>query len=59
SGYTDQIVHWVGGELQRLGVPFELTRRGAIRADLSGRLRSPDRAVVVHLDTLGAMVQRI
>lgn len=59
SGYTDQIVHWVGEELQRLGVPFELTRRGAIRADLSGRLRSPDRAVVVHLDTLGAMVQRI
>jgi peptidase M42 family hydrolase len=59
AGYTDQVVHWVGEELQRLGVPFELTRRGAIRADLAGRLRSPDRAVIVHLDTLGAMVQRI
>jgi peptidase M42 family hydrolase len=59
SGYTDQVVHWVGEELQRLGVPFELTRRGAIRADLAGRLSSPDRALVVHLDTLGAMVQRI
>lgn len=59
TGYTDQVVHWVGEELQRLGVPFELTRRGAIRADLAGRSRSPDRAVVVHLDTLGAMVQRI
>jgi len=59
SGYTDQVVHWVGEELQRLGVPFELTRRGAIRADLAGRSSSPDRAVVVHLDTIGAMVQRI
>lgn len=59
TGYTDQIVHWVGEELQRLDVPFELTRRGAIRADLAGRLSTPDRAVVSHLDTLGAMVQRI
>ncbi len=59
TGYTDEIVHWVGEELQRIGVPFELTRRGAIRADLAGRLRSPDRALVVHLDTLGAMVKRI
>ncbi|MGD2152860.1 MAG: osmoprotectant NAGGN system M42 family peptidase [Gemmatimonadales bacterium] len=59
SGYTDQVVHWVGEELQRLGVPFELTRRGAIRADVAGRSSSPDRALVVHLDTIGAMVQRI
>lgn len=55
-GYTDQIVHWTGEELERLGVPFELTRRGAIRADLTGRRSSPDRALVAHLDTLGAMV---
>lgn len=56
SGYTDEIVHWTGSELERLGVPFELTRRGAIRADLKGELSSPDRALVTHLDTLGAMV---
>lgn len=59
SGYTDQIVHWTGTELQRLGIPFELTRRGAIRADLKGKRQSPDRAVVAHLDTLGAMVIRL
>lgn len=59
TGYTDRIVHWTGEELQRLGIPFELTRRGAIRADLKGRRSSPDRAVVAHLDTVGAMVVRI
>jgi peptidase M42 family hydrolase len=56
AGYTDEIVHRTGQELERLGVPFELTRRGAIRADLQGRVASPDRAIVAHLDTLGAMV---
>ena len=36
SGYTDRVVHLVCEELERLQVPFELTRRGAIRANLSG-----------------------
>ena len=59
TGRTDEIVRFVGEELTRLGVPFELTRRGAIRADMEGRRRSPDRAVVSHLDTLGAMVKEL
>lgn len=59
TGRTDEIVRYVGEELARLGVSFELTRRGAIRADLEGRRRSPDRAVVSHLDTLGAMVKEL
>jgi len=59
SGYTDTIVHRVGEELARLGIDFELTRRGAIRANLPGRRSSPDRAVVSHLDTLGAMVREL
>src|SRR3954471_9432537 len=57
TGYTDEIVHFCGRELNRLGIPFELTRRGAIRADIKGRLNSPDRAVVAHVDTLGAQVK--
>lgn len=56
TGYTDRIVHWTGEELGRLGIRYECTRRGAIRADLPGRRQSPDRAIVAHLDTLGAMV---
>lgn len=57
SGYTDRAVHLVADELDRLGVPVELTRRGAIRATLKGERSSPDRAVVAHIDTLGAMVK--
>ena len=56
AGYTDEIVHRTGQELERLAIPFEITRRGAIRADLAGRVATPDRAIVTHLDTLGAMV---
>lgn len=59
TGMTDDIVHLVCRELTDLGVPFELTRRGAIRANLSGRQYSPDRAVLAHLDTLGAMVKAL
>ncbi len=59
TGFTDEIVHFVGSELESLGIPFELTRRGAIRADLAGKQKSPDRALVVHLDTTGAMVREL
>ena len=57
SGYTDRIVHLLADELDKLHVPVELTRRGAIRGTLKGKRRSPDRAVVAHVDTLGAMVK--
>ena len=59
SGYTDQVVHFCGHELETLGVPFELTRRGAIRATLKGAERGPARAMVAHVDTLGAMVKQV
>ncbi|TVR98529.1 MAG: osmoprotectant NAGGN system M42 family peptidase [Rhodospirillales bacterium] len=57
SGMTDAAVALVCQKLDELGIPFELTRRGAIRADLVGSRASPDRAIVSHLDTLGAMVK--
>lgn len=59
TGYTDPIVREVCHELDQLGIRYELTRRGAIRATLPGRAYSPDRAVVAHLDTLGAMVKEL
>lgn len=59
SGYTDRVVHLACDELERLGVPYELTRRGAIRATLEGERKTPDRAIVAHLDTLGAMVKSL
>ena len=59
SGYTDRIVHHVGDELERLDIPYEVTRRGAIRATLSGKQNTLDRAVCTHLDTIGAMVRML
>ncbi len=57
SGFTDRVVLFVSRELERLGISYELTRRGAIRAKLPGTSHSPDRAIISHLDTLGAMVK--
>lgn len=59
TGFTDPIVHYVGSELERLKVRFNVTRRGAIRATLPGRITNFDRAIAVHLDTLGAMVREL
>ncbi len=59
TGYTDPIVRDVCGELDALGVHYELTRRGAIRATLEGKSKAPARAVVVHLDTIGAMTAQL
>ncbi|MHB8822359.1 MAG: osmoprotectant NAGGN system M42 family peptidase [Pseudomonadaceae bacterium] len=59
TGFTDTIVRYVAERLQELGVPFELTRRGTIRATLKGRRDSPDRAVAAHLDTIGGIVREI
>jgi peptidase M42 family hydrolase len=59
SGYTDQAVHYVGQVLYKLGIAYNVTRRGAIRATLPGRRDACDRAILAHLDTLGAMVCRL
>ncbi len=59
TGYTDPIVREICSELDDLGVSFELTRRGAIRSTLPGAKGSPDRAIIAHLDTLGAMVAEL
>ncbi len=59
TGYTDTIVRFVTAELERLGVYAELTRRGAIRAVRPGVEERGARAIVSHLDTLGAQVKAI
>lgn len=59
TGFTDTIVRYVAERLDELGIPFELTRRGTIRATLKGRQSSPDRAVSAHLDTIGASVRQV
>ena len=59
TGYTDTVVRHVSGELDALGIPYDLTRRGAIRARIGGFEHGGARAVVSHLDTLGAQVRAL
>ena len=58
-GLTDAAVRYTAGRLEALGIPYVMTRRGAIRATLRGREAQPARAVVAHLDTLGAIVRAL
>lgn len=60
TGRTDHVQQYVGERLDRLGVPFVVTRRGAIVAELGGPPSSEaSRAVVVHTDTIGAMIRNL
>jgi peptidase M42 family hydrolase len=59
TGYTDTIVRHVSEELERIGVDYSVTRRGAILALYRGREAEGARAIVCHLDTLGATVKMI
>lgn len=59
TGYTDTIVRYVCGELDALGIAYDLTRRGAIRGRLEGRQKTGGRAIVSHVDTLGAQVKSL
>jgi len=59
SGRTDDVMRLIGEELEGIGIPFSLTRRGVLLAGLGGVQDSPDRAVIVHADTVGCLVKRI
>ncbi|WP_368034587.1 osmoprotectant NAGGN system M42 family peptidase [Brevundimonas vesicularis] len=59
TGYTDEAVWLLCRELERLGLDYEMTRRGALRARLPGRTPKPARAIVAHVDTLGAQVKQV
>ncbi len=59
TGYTDTVVRFVTQELERQGLTVELTRRGAIRAIRPGKREEGARAIVSHVDTLGAQVKQL
>lgn len=59
TGFTDRAVVYVCEHLRELGIPYELLRRGTIRARIPGAQHQPGRAIVTHLDTIGAMVREI
>ena len=59
TGYTDSVARYVCGELERIGIEYDLTRRGAVRGVLPGDGRAGARAIVSHVDTIGAQVKSI
>jgi peptidase M42 family hydrolase len=59
TGRTDVIMQHVGERLEEIGLPFELTRRGAMVGALDGNGGGLERAVVVHTDTIGCMVREL
>ncbi len=59
TGRTDVIMQHVGERLEEIGLPFTLTRRGAMIGSLDGDDGVLDRAVVVHTDTIGCMVREL
>ncbi|GAA4536048.1 osmoprotectant NAGGN system M42 family peptidase [Mycobacterium paraffinicum] len=59
AGRTDAVMQLIGDIFDDFGVPFSLTRRGALTAELPGESAAIDRAVVVHADTIGCMVRRL
>lgn len=59
TGYTDTAVRFLCAELERMKLPVELTRRGAIRVIRPGARSEGARAIVAHIDTLGAQVKSL
>src|SRR5947209_3371098 len=59
SGRTDAVMQLIGSIFDDFGVPFSLTRRGALTAELPGASATTDRALIVHADTIGCMVRRL
>lgn len=59
SGRTDAVMQLIGELVDEIGLPFQLTRRGALVAELPGRSDAVDRAFIVHADTIGCMVSRL
>ena len=60
TGRTDQVMQLIGEQLAKIGIEFELTRRGVIVAELPGaNATGADRTIVVHGDTIGCMVRQL
>lgn len=59
TGFTDEIVRYICGRLESLGVDYTLSRRGTITVRLPGSDGGRARAIANHIDTIGATVAAI
>lgn len=59
TGRTDEAVQYVGEQIHALGMDLVVTRRGLLNAVLPGQRHGSDRAIAVHVDTIGCMVTHL
>src|SRR5437773_3107352 len=59
TGDTEYAIRFVQGELESMGVPTEITTKGALLAHLEGLRDDMPRALTAHVDTLGAIVREV
>ncbi len=59
SGYTDEVISWVEGRMQELGVETKRNHKGGLIATIEGADSSRQRMLTAHVDTLGAMIKEI
>lgn len=58
TGYTSEAMAWLERELVAIGATPSYSRKGALRWSVAGGKGAP-KAVLAHIDTLGAMVKEI
>jgi putative aminopeptidase FrvX len=59
TGDTEYAIGLIQAELESFGIVTQRTRKGALLAHLPGLLEDAPRALSAHVDTLGAIVQKI
>lgn len=59
SGYTEEAISYVSSFMEKRGIPYEITNKGALLASIAGKDGSSHRLLTAHVDTLGSMVKEI
>lgn len=59
TGNTAKAMNWIASELERIGLAYQRTNKGALLVTLPGQDDQQHRLLTAHVDTLGAMVKEI
>ncbi|WP_413365085.1 M42 family metallopeptidase [Lysinibacillus sp. 3P01SB] len=59
SGYTTEIMRFMGRYLHNLGIDYKKTNKGALIVTFEGENKEKQRLLTAHTDTLGAIVKEI
>lgn len=59
SGYTSKVMDLIAKELDKIGIIYNKTNKGAVIATIEGADTTRHRLLTAHTDTLGAMVKEI